>query len=142
MSREIIHVQDHGDDVQVTMASDKFAVIEKAFEKLDDMNPSIDLISQYWGSQDGARKGDSRRCIFLKLAETVDEHGQVLKVAEFVWKNETGEKEIFRNASVKLVSAVIDSNIPEGTPLQITFKGKRKGSSGHSYDDWSMVLLG
>ncbi len=142
MSEKAIQVQDHGDDLQVTMTRNKFEAIEKAFEKLDEMTPSIDLISQYWGSQDGARKGDSRRCLFLKMTETVDEHGQVLKVVEFVWKNETGEKEIFRNASIKLVSAVVDSNIAEGTPLQITFKGKRKGSSGHSYDDWSMVLLG
>lgn len=138
MSKEIIQVEDHGQDMQVSMTKENFLTVMNSLETLEDMTPTMEVISRYWGSQQGARVGDSRRCIFLRKAESVDENGEPLTFVEFVWKNETGEMERFRNASKQLVAAM--DHIAEGTPFLITLKDKIKGAK-HSYDGWSVKPL-
>jgi hypothetical protein len=134
---EVVKLDDHGQDMQVTMNKEVYANVMTSLESLEDMTPTIDVISRYWGSQQGARVGDSRRCIFLRKAESVDENGEPLNFVEFVWKN-NGEMERFRNASAQLVAAM--EGAKEGQPFLITLKDKIKGSK-HSYDGWSVKPL-
>lgn len=135
---EIVKLDDHGQDVSITMSKDNYATVMKSLESLDEMTPVIDVISRYWGSNQGAKVGDSRRCIFLRQAESTDENGELLVFVEFVWKNESGEMERFRNASKQLVASM--DKIAEGTPFLITLKDKIKGLK-HSYDGWSVKPL-
>ena len=135
---EVVKLDDHGQDVSITINKENYTAVMNSLESLEDMTPTIDVISRYWGSNQGAKVGDSRRCIFLRQAESADENGELLVFVEFVWKNESGEMERFRNASKQLVASM--DKVAEGTPFLITLKDKIKGAK-HSYDGWSVKPL-
>ena len=135
---EVVKMADHGDDVVQTMDKVLYTNVMESLDKLEEMTPTIDVISRYWGSNQGAKIGDARRCIFLHKASGADENGEILEFVEFVWKNEAGEMERFRNASKQLVAAM--ENAKEGSPFLVTLKDKIKGAK-HSYDGWSVKPL-
>ncbi len=135
---EVVKMEDHGDDIVQVMDKQVYQNVMASLDTLEDMTPTIDVISRYWGSNQGAKVGDSRRCIFLHQASGADENGELLTFVEFVWKNQLGEMERFRNASKQLVAAM--EGAKEGSPFLVTLKAKIKGAK-HSYDGWSVKPL-
>lgn len=103
----------------------------------------VDLMSDYWTPEN---PGETKRVYFDKIAnrEVLDqESGEVveLECAYFLEQTEEGVKTI-SNGSKRLVGALSNYEIKRGTPLQITYKGKKRNRSNqYMSDNWSIKIL-
>lgn len=113
---------------------------------IQEMEPmSIDLVGDYWTPQS---EGETKRLVFshIDLSKSFDIQNQdkevELETAYFVEPTADGGYKTLRNSSRRLVGALESSQIKQGTPLQITYKGKKKNST-NSYmsDSWSIQIL-
>lgn len=73
------------------------------------------------------KEGDSKRLVFLGFGEvkmTDEDSGEVIphKAVRFM----DSDKSLFISASVALVSTIEQIGLPAGTPILITYKGKKK----------------
>ena len=102
----------------------------------------FDLMSSYWTPE---AAGESKRVFFDKIglqhvkAFNSDEVIE-LECANFI-ESVGGEVKTIANGSVKLIGALVNNNIQRGTPLQITYLGKKKTKGGNMCDNWSIKLL-
>lgn len=108
---------------------------------------AFDLMADYWTPE---KPMESKRVFFDKidsrivLDQLTNQHIQ-LECAFFLEQKESGgEKTIctVSNGSKRLVGAIESSNIQRGTPLLITYLGKKKNSSNNfQSDNWSVKPL-
>lgn len=119
------------------LSNPDFAALDKA-----DVLP-IDLMSDYWSPE---REGEFKKVILAKIdiSPVKDmQTGEVLELecAYFLEKTNNEVKQI-RNGSKRLVGAIVASNLKPGTPLLITYKGKRSNrTNSYKSDNWSIKPL-
>lgn len=106
---------------------------------------AYDLTSDYWSPEE---KGESKRLIFTKIgvAPVLDQDsGDIIDLeCAFFFEQDPQTKEIrqVRQGSKRLVGAMVANNIKYGTPLQITFMGKKQNrSNANKSDTWSIKPL-
>jgi hypothetical protein len=112
---------------------------------LDEYEPiGFELSSEYWTPHSS---GDFKKLVFIgfkvmampsrtKSGETEDvEHCIFAEIID-------GEASQVTNASARLVSTIKNHNIRPGTPLQITYLGKKKNATNNNESDhWSIKPL-
>lgn len=105
---------------------------------------SCDLSQEYWTPSE---PGEKRRMIFAGVNErtVLDQKTSeeiLLPCAVFVLPGEDGQHKTVVNGSKRLVAVFENGGIESGTPVQITYKGKKKNrTNGNMSDDWSVVTL-
>lgn len=103
----------------------------------------MDLMSTYWTPE---TPGESKNVVFSHIddSDLIDpDNGEVktLRTAHF-FEQKAGEISSTRNASKRLVGAIESSKIVRGTPLRITYLGKKKNvNNAFKSDDWSVKPL-
>ena len=111
---------------------------------LAELNPEpVDLMADYWTP---VKEGEQKRMFFSHFAsraiideKTGDEFDLVC--AFFVEQTQEGLKMV-SNGSKRLVGALEMQDIKSGTPLQVTYLGKRKNSTNQYQSDyWSIKKL-
>lgn len=114
---------------------------------LPDLNKAhefpVDLMSEYWTPE---KTGEVKRLFFDKVQpryvkdQSTDEVIE-LECAFFLEQTEDGVKTIC-NGSKRLVGAIQAYDIQRGTPLLVTYKGKKRNRTNQFHsDDWSVKLL-
>lgn len=94
-----------------------------AIAKLKELQPSFSLSMKYKSSDDWAALKDKElRAYFMGLKEIPNEDGELVVCAKFVT-----ESECFIAGQKVLIEAV--KNLPENTPLSITYRGKKSNKS-------------
>lgn len=109
---------------------------------LDEMEVlPIDLIQDYWTPE---KPGESKR-VFLEAVREMEKKDEVTgdlylaEVAYFIEQMPDGSHKQITNQSVKLVSTV--KGLAPGTPLQITYLGKKRTQTGNQMDSWHISPL-
>lgn len=109
----------------------------------------IDLSGNYWTPEN---KGDTKRMFFVEVKPqkvlSADGNGELIDLdcAVFLEQKEDGSIATVTNGSRRLVGvlmAYIEAGaIKQGTPLQITYNGKKRNkSNAFSSDNWSIRPL-
>lgn len=96
-------------------------------QKLEELEPGYSLTPAYrtqeaWNSY----LNQPVRCIFLGTKEIPNSEGELITCSVFA-----GIDGVFLAAQMVLVEATRD--LLEGTPIQITYQGKKKNQDGKSY---------
>jgi len=114
------------------------------FPNLEDASVlPMDLMSTYWTPE---TPGESKNVVFSHIddSELIDpDSGEIkmLRTAHF-FEQKNGEISSVRNASKRLVGAIESSKIVRGTPLRISYLGKKKNvNNAFKSDDWSVKPL-
>lgn len=103
----------------------------------------LDLMSDYWTPE---KEGEMKRVFFQRIGirDVLDqETNEVfqLECAFFVEKSNGDIKSVV-NGSKRLVGSIEANNIQPGTPLQVTYLGKRNNSTNaYKSDNWSIKPL-
>lgn len=101
----------------------------------------LDLAADYWTP---AQVGETKRVYFdaLKMRSVLDQQtGEVIELlCAYFFERKGDDVKTISNGSKRLVGIFEGGSIARGTPLQITYLGKKKGSKFY-YDDWSVKLL-
>ena len=105
---------------------------------------SVDLNQEYWSptEEKETRRGVfwmnvNRRCLDQETGEHIE-----LECVVFVVPGKDGKHSSFVNGSKRLVGMIEGNDIKQGTPLEITYLGKKKNkTNGNSSDHWSVVTL-
>jgi hypothetical protein len=131
--------------VAVTTASNEVQTFK--MNSLPDLSKAeilpLDLMSDYWTP---TKEGESKRLFFDRIGtrNVKDEKtGEVfeLECAYFV-EVVDGEPTTISNGSKRLLGAIENNDIQHGTPLLITYKGKKKNSTNaFQSDHWSVKPL-
>ncbi len=136
MSTEVAKIENNG--LAVIDLNGELPDLSKA-----DVFP-FDLMADYW-TPEGT--GESKRVIFDRIAERAVADQQTgetidLECAFFLEQQGGGELKTVSNGSKRLVGALQAYNIQKGTPLLITYLGKRKNRTNQfSSDVWSIKPL-
>lgn len=105
---------------------------------------SVDLSQEYWTPNE---VGEKKRMIFAGVSERVvlDQKTSeeiLLPCAVFVLPGADGEHKTIVNGSKRLVAVFENGGIANGTPVQVTYTGKKKNrTNGNQSDTWSVVTL-
>ena len=105
---------------------------------------SVDLSQEYWTPE---KEGDRKRMIFAGVSERVvldQKTGEeiLLPCAVFIVPGADGEHKTIVNGSKRLVAVFENGSVANGTPVQVTFTGKKKNrTNGNMSDTWSVVML-
>lgn len=103
----------------------------------------LDLMSDYWTPE---KEGETKRVFFQRIGirDVLDQETEEvfqLECAFFVEKVKGDIKSVV-NGSKRLVGSIEANNIQHGTPLQITYLGKRNNSTNaYKSDNWSIKPL-
>lgn len=111
---------------------------------LDDFVPaSADLSSEYWTPENG----EVRRMVFWAIEKRqAPDHDDPSKSVElesvvFIEPNETSYSTVV-NGSKRLVAAFANNDVQQGTPVQVTYMGKKKNRTNQNMSDhWSVIEL-
>lgn len=101
----------------------------------------LNLVSTYWSPE---RAGEAKRLLFIEIKAdkaTNEDTGEekILPTAIFV---DPSTREVWRNASSRLVGALERAELTKYTPLEITYNGKVKNTTNaFSSDSWSVFPL-
>lgn len=104
----------------------------------------FDLMADYWTPEN---EGESKRVYFDRISERAvadQQTGDIidLECAFFLEEQEGGELKTISNGSKRLVGALQAYNIQKGTPMLITYMGKRKNrTNSFKSDVWSIRPL-
>lgn len=105
---------------------------------------SCDLSFEYWTPEN---VGESRRMVYVEIAmRSVPDHNNDdvsvdLPVAVFLYPSADGVKTVV-NGSKRLIAVFENSAIESGTPVQVSYKGKKRNrTNANLSDDWSVVTL-
>lgn len=112
---------------------------------LDDYVPaSVDLSGEYWTPEEG----EVRRLIFWSIEQrgVPDQKDPNLMVelpcCVFIDPQKDGKHRTVANGSKRLVAAFENSGIEQGTPVQITYVGKKRNrTNANMSDHWSVFVL-
>jgi len=101
----------------------------------------IDLTVDYWTPES---PGESKRLYFRGVFDESrinEDTGEAYEssVAYFIEQLADGTHKQLINKTVRMVSAV--KALESGTPLQITYTGKKKTQAGHNIDTWQITPL-
>ena len=114
--------------------------LEKDFEPA-----SVDLSAEYWTPE---KDGEQRRMFYwgVEIRNAPDhnnpEQDVELPCVVFVAQAEDGSHKTVVNGSKRLVATFDNNEIKRGTPVQVTYRGKKKNrSNSHMSDSWSVVTL-
>ena len=105
---------------------------------------SVDLSQEYWTPE---KEGDRKRMIFAGVSERIvldQKTGEeiLLPCTVFVVPGAEGEHKTIVNGSKRLVAVFENGSVANGTPVQVTFTGKKKNrTNGNMSDTWSVVML-
>ena len=105
---------------------------------------TFDLMPNYWTPE---TPGETKLVFLLKIGmrDVIDQNtGEVLELecAHFIEQLADMSTVQISNASKRLVGALQSNNILPGTPLKITYKGKKKNKTNQfSSDNWSIKPL-
>ena len=104
----------------------------------------MDLMADYWTPEE---KGESKRVYFDKFAErpVADQTtGDIIELecAYFLEEEDGGTYRSVSNGSKRLIGALQANGIKRGTPLLITYLGKKKNkTNSFQSDNWSVKIL-
>lgn len=105
---------------------------------------SCDLSFEYWTPEN---VGESRRMVYVETTvRSVPDHKNEevsvdLPVAVFLYPSADGVKTVV-NGSKRLIAVFENSEIKSGTPVQVSYKGKKRNrTNANMSDDWSVVTL-
>lgn len=106
---------------------------------------SVDLSTEYWTPEE---EGEQRRMIFWgigprSVADHNDSESEVmLECALFVSPATDGGHCTVANGSKRLVAIFKSCEIARGTPVQVTYAGKKKNrTNSNMSDQWSVQTL-
>jgi hypothetical protein len=104
---------------------------------------SCDLSQEYWTPND---VGEKRRMVFVEVTErtVLDQKTaeEILLPCVVFIQPINGESKTVVNGSKRLVAVFENNAMEPGTPVEITYKGKKKNrTNGNMSDDWSVVKL-
>lgn len=115
--------------------------------KLPDLSKAkvlpLDLMSDYWTPE---KEGEKKRLFFqrIDIRDVLDQETEEvfkLECAFFVEKVNGDIKSVV-NGSKRLVGSIEANQIKPGTPLQITYLGKRSNvTNSYKSDNWSIKPL-
>lgn len=141
MSNELVKVETKENGLQVVDLTQGLPDLTESKEL------PFDLMADYWTPES---KGESKRLFFdkiaLRLVKDMNTDAVIeLECAFFLEQTtENGKKQVktVSNGSKRLVGALQANNIQKGTPLLVTYKGKKKNASNNfQSDDWSIKPL-
>lgn len=103
---------------------------------------STNLAVEYWKPKEA---NECRRMVFVKIGEysCLDQSNEPVKieVAYFV-QNVGGKNRAIAQGSKRLVGVFENGNVATGTPVEITYLGKKQNATNSNVgDDWSVVEL-
>lgn len=104
----------------------------------------LDLMSSYWTPE---KEGETKNVFFSHVEDSSLIDGdtgeiKILRTAFFYEKTKDGDMKTVRNASKRLVGAIDSNGIMRGTPLRITYLGKKKNvNNAFKSDDWKITPL-
>lgn len=121
-------------------------ILRPTLVNLDELEvASCDLSQEYWTP---TAEGEKRRMVFagIHVREVPDQKTQKpvsLQCAVFLMPGKTAEDhKTVVNGSKRLVAVFENGDVKEGTPVQVTYKGKKKNATnGNMSDSWSVVTL-
>jgi hypothetical protein len=104
---------------------------------------SCDLSQEYWTPND---VGEKRRMVFVEVNErtVLDQKTaeEILLPCVVFIQPINNESKTVVNGSKRLVAVFENNAMEAGTPVEITYKGKKKNrTNGNMSDDWSVVKL-
>lgn len=101
---------------------------------------SPDLSQQYWTPE---KEWERKRMYFVAIQERIvldQKTGEDILLPCVVFIDSAGSTIV--NGSKRLVAVFENNEIDKGTPVQVTYKGKKKNrTNGNMSDDWSVVTL-
>lgn len=102
-----------------------------------------DLMSEYWTP---ANPGEVKRVIFDRIENSImedEKNGEIVELkCAFFYCKENGVTKCIRNGSKRLVGSLENQHIQQGTPLQITYLGKKTNSTNaFKSDNWQVNPL-
>lgn len=120
--------------------------INNGFPDLKDATEiPMDLMSDYWTPE---KPGESKKVFFDSIRERLVRDQQnpdiliELPCAYFFEPDANGQVKTISNGSKRLVGVIEAYNIPRGTPLLLTYLGKKKNATNsYSSDQWSVKPL-
>lgn len=104
----------------------------------------FELMADYWTPSEN---GESKRIIFecLKVRPVQDMNDSTIVVdllCAFFWEKTADGIRSISNGSKRLVGALQEYDIQPGTPLLVTYRGKKKNkNNNHQSDLWSIKPL-
>jgi|SRR6185312_3112947 len=103
----------------------------------------FDLMADYWTPEN---KGEFKNVYFDKIAERAvldQQTGDLINLeCAYFFEQDKGEIKSISNGSKRLVGAIEASGIVRGTPLKITYMGKKNNkSNAFKSDNWSVKIL-
>jgi hypothetical protein len=104
---------------------------------------SADLSSEYWTPEDG----EVRRLVFWgverRLAKSQNDKDDTIELDCVIFIQPNGETySTISNGSKRLVAAFQNNGIERGTPVQVSYLGKKTNrTNGFKSDHWSVVTL-
>ena len=104
---------------------------------------SVDLVPEYWQP---SNEGESKRMVFwaIESRKCRDQQGEDIELdcVVFIVPSAEGKHQTFVNGSVRLVGVFASGDVPQGTPVEVTYKGKKKNRTNQNMSDhWSVVTL-
>ena len=134
-------------EVVVAEKSENGVIVVDLNGQLPDLSQAesypFDLMANYWTPE---APGEMKKVFFDKIENRPVQDQQTgaiidLECAHFI-ETVNGEVKTISNGSKRLVGALEANNIQRGTPLMITYLGKKKNkSNGFHSDNWSIKLL-
>lgn len=101
---------------------------------------SCDQVQQYWTPEN---PGEKKRLFFYRIEERTvldQKTNEPIELACAVFVDSAGATIV--NGSKRLVAVFENNDIKPGTPVQVTYKGKKQNrTNGNKSDDWSVVTL-
>lgn len=103
----------------------------------------FDLMSDYWTP---AAAGESRKLIFdsVKNRQVIDQQsGETIDLpCAYFYEKINGEVKTISNGSKRLIGVIEAYQMQRGTPLLITYLGKKKNATNqYQSDNWSVKPL-
>jgi hypothetical protein len=101
---------------------------------LDEMAEGFKLEAKYFEFEE---RGQSKRGVYLGMTTMQSqENGKVVDMAQF--QNADG---MWVNSGAALTRQLRDRAVPIGTPLQVTYLGKKDTKTGHKIKDYEVRVL-
>jgi hypothetical protein len=141
MAKELVKVETTESGMQVVDLTQGLPDLSESKEL------PFDLMADYWTPTE---KGESKRMFFDKIAIRQVKDMQTdalieLECAFFLEQTTEGGKvqvKTVSNGSKRLVGAIVANEIQRGTPLLVTYMGKKKNNSNNFQSDiWSIKPL-
>ncbi len=104
---------------------------------------SVDLVSEYWQPE---QQGESKRMVFwtIESRKCLDQQGNQIELdcVVFIVPGGDGKHQTFVNGSKRLVGVFEGGEVKQGTPVEVTYRGKKKNRTNSNMSDhWSVVTL-